>query len=75
MSIFDFFVTIDVNLSGSVSKIEFKCGLQSLGLHLKNEEFESVWHFLFKSKEKMPFISDEDDEKERHKKKNLQTDI
>ena len=71
MSIFDFFVTIDVNLSGSVSKIEFKCGLQSLGLHLTNEEFESVWNFLFKSKEKMPFISDEDDEKERHKKKNL----
>jgi len=32
MSPFDFFTTLDVNQNCSISKIEFKTGMQSLGI-------------------------------------------
>ena len=43
ISLFEFFVMLDVNRSCTVSKLEFKTGIQQLGLHATSEESESLW--------------------------------
>ena len=43
MSLFDFFVMVDVNQSGTASRLEFKTGVQQLGLSATAEEVESLW--------------------------------
>jgi Ca2+-binding EF-hand superfamily protein len=43
LSIFDFFVQLDVNASGKVSWLEFKTGVQHLGLDMTPDEFRALW--------------------------------
>ena len=42
-SLFEFFVMLDVNQSGAASRLEFKTGVQQLGLTATPEELESLW--------------------------------
>jgi Ca2+-binding EF-hand superfamily protein len=53
MSIFEFFCTLDVNMSGSLSKLELKTGAQSQGLTLPTNEFESLWKMIKKPVKKL----------------------
>lgn len=46
MSPFDFFTTLDVNNNGSVTKIELKTGMQSLGIQMSAEEYRQLWKML-----------------------------
>ena len=46
-SFFEFFIMLDVNQSSTISKIEFKTGLQSLGLNATPEEFECLWSTIY----------------------------
>ena len=46
MSPFDFFTTLDVNNNGSVTKIELKTGMQSLGIEMSAEEYRQLWKML-----------------------------
>jgi Ca2+-binding EF-hand superfamily protein len=43
MSLFEFFVMVDVNQSGTASRLEFKTGVQQLGLTASAEELDSLW--------------------------------
>jgi hypothetical protein len=43
ISIFDFFVRLDTNKSGKVTKLEFKTGIQALNMTITRDEFESLW--------------------------------
>lgn len=43
MSLFEFFVMLDVNQSGAASRLEFKTGVQQLGLTATAEELDSLW--------------------------------
>lgn len=43
MSLFDFFVMVDVNQSGTASRLEFKTGVQQLGLTATAEEMDGLW--------------------------------
>jgi hypothetical protein len=40
---------LDVNGGGSVSKLELKTGIQQLGLSVTPEEFERLWHALYRA--------------------------
>jgi Ca2+-binding EF-hand superfamily protein len=46
--VFQFFVNLDVNQSGGVSRLELKTGVQQLGLHITSEEFDSLWNVIYK---------------------------
>lgn len=48
ISLFELFVMLDVNGGGSVSKLELKTGIQQLGLSVTPDEFQRLWHALFK---------------------------
>lgn len=39
---------LDVNQSSTVSRLEFKTGIQQLGLHATASEFESLWYSIYK---------------------------
>jgi len=39
---------LDVNQSCTVSKLEFKTGIQQLGLHATPEESESLWSSIYR---------------------------
>jgi Ca2+-binding EF-hand superfamily protein len=54
ITLFEFFVMLDVNLSGSVSRLEFKTGVQQLGLHVTSDEFESLWGAVHRPVNQMP---------------------
>ena len=46
ISIFEFFVSLDVNQSGKVSKLEARTGIQHFGLNMTNTEFQNLWDAL-----------------------------
>jgi Ca2+-binding EF-hand superfamily protein len=48
MSIFEFFVMLDVNGGGSVSSLELKTGVQQLGLSITPPEFQSLWGAIYR---------------------------
>lgn len=50
LSLFDFFMRLDVNQSSSVNKTEMKTGMQALGINITRDEFEAFWKALFRSK-------------------------
>jgi hypothetical protein len=39
---------LDVNQSSTVSRLEFKTGIQQLGLHATAAEFESLWYSIYR---------------------------
>lgn len=47
MSLFEFFEMLDVNHSGNASYLEFKTGVQQLGLTATAEELESLWTAVY----------------------------
>lgn len=49
ISLFEFFVMLDVNAGGSVSSLELKTGVQQLGLHATPQEFQSLWGAIHRS--------------------------
>lgn len=49
-SLFESFVFFDINNSNAVSKLEFKLGLQALGVNLQENEFNMIWNALPKTK-------------------------
>lgn len=53
MSPFDFFTTLDVNQNCMITKIEFKTGMQSLGIDFNSAEFRYLWSMLKKPVKKM----------------------
>jgi len=53
MSPFEFFSTLDVNNSSRISKIEFKTGMQSLGISMSTQEFNDLWRMIKKPVKKM----------------------
>jgi Ca2+-binding EF-hand superfamily protein len=53
MSPFEFFSTLDVNNSCRISKIEFKTGMQSLGIQMTSHEFTDLWKMIKKPVKKM----------------------
>jgi Ca2+-binding EF-hand superfamily protein len=53
MSPFEFFSTLDVNNSARISKLEFKTGMQSLGISMSTSEFNDLWRMIKKPVKKM----------------------
>jgi Ca2+-binding EF-hand superfamily protein len=53
ISIFDFFVKMDTNKSGKVSKVELMTGLANFGLVLTQEETKMLWSMLHKPSKKL----------------------
>lgn len=47
MTIFEFFVMIDVNMSGKASQLEVKTGIQHLGLNMTPAEFSCFWDVVY----------------------------
>ncbi len=48
LSPFEFFSTLDVNNSARISKIEFKTGMQSIGIQIGTAEFADLWRMIKK---------------------------
>lgn len=46
-SYFEFFVILDVNKSGLVSRLEFLTGMQKLGLHCPTNALEDLWSSIY----------------------------
>jgi Ca2+-binding EF-hand superfamily protein len=46
MSPFEFFSTLDVNNTCRISKLEFKTGMQSLGISMSSSEFSDLWKMV-----------------------------
>ena len=53
MSLFDFFMRLDVNASRSINKTEMKTGMQSLGINITREEFEAFWKAIYNAHKKL----------------------
>lgn len=53
MSPFEFYSTLDVNNSSRISKIEFKTGMQSLGIQMSQSEFADLWRMIKKPVKKI----------------------
>ena len=53
LSLFDFFMRLDVNLSSKVNKTEMKTGMQALGIIITREEFEAFWKALYSSQSRV----------------------
>ena len=58
LSLFDFFMRLDVNQSSSVNKTEMKTGMQALGINITRDEFEAFWKALFRSKKSVHSSND-----------------
>jgi Ca2+-binding EF-hand superfamily protein len=58
-SLFEFFVMLDVNQSGTVSRLEFKTGVQQLGLNTTASEFKSLWSAVHRPTNRMQHESAE----------------
>jgi hypothetical protein len=54
ITLFEFFVMLDVNMSGRASKLEMKTGIQHLGLMMSPAEFNNFWHTLYKFNKELP---------------------
>jgi len=50
LSLFDVFVRMDVNCSGSLTKLEMKTGIQALGIVITSAEMEMLWKSVCKAK-------------------------
>ena len=48
ITIFEFFVMLDVNMSGKASQLEVKTGIQHLGLNMSAAEFACFWDAVYK---------------------------
>lgn len=59
MSIFEFFCTLDVNLSGGISQLEMKTGIQAMGLNITKKEFDIMWKTVKKPEKKLPVKEDQ----------------
>lgn len=53
LTLFDFFMRLDVNESGMINKTEMKTGMQALGINITRDEFEAFWKALYKSQKSM----------------------
>jgi Ca2+-binding EF-hand superfamily protein len=53
LSPFEFYCLLDVNNSGSVSKIELKTGMQSIGISITSHEFNEIWKMIKKPTKKI----------------------
>jgi Ca2+-binding EF-hand superfamily protein len=53
VSLFDFFVLLDTNHSGTVSALEMKTGIQNMNMQLNREEFMSLWKMLHREKKEV----------------------
>lgn len=49
LSVFDFFMRLDVNGSRSINKTEMKTGMQSLGIIMTRDEFDAFWKAIFQA--------------------------
>ena len=49
LSLFDFFMRLDVNCSSTANKTEMKTGMQALGIAITREEFEGFWKAMHKA--------------------------
>ena len=49
LSLFDFFMRLDVNRSATLSRTEMKTGMQALGINITREEFESFWRAIYRA--------------------------
>lgn len=49
LSLFDFFMRLDVNKSSSINKVELKTGMQQLGIPITSAEFEAFWKAIYKA--------------------------
>jgi len=58
MSLFDFFFRLDVNQNGSLSQIEFKTGIQCLGLNPTRDEFAALWKHMYRKKKSIKSVKD-----------------
>ena len=72
LSPFEFFGTLDVNFSGRISKIEFKTGMQALGIQISTPEFNEMWKMIKKPVSKMAQekLNEELENEKSPKKKN-----
>ena len=53
LSLFDFFMRLDVNNSCTLSKTEMKTGMQALGINITRDEFEAFWKASYKAHRKV----------------------
>lgn len=53
LSLFDFFMRLDVNCSSTINKTELKTGMQALGIVITHEEFETFWKTIHKAHKKV----------------------
>ena len=53
LSLFDFFMRLDVNQSASINKVELKTGMQQLGIVIQSFEFEAFWKAIHKNKKRV----------------------
>jgi len=60
ISAFEFFINLDVNLSGKISKIEFKTGVQAFGISINNKEYDSLWKMIKRPVKKLYLKTKED---------------
>mmetsp|Transcript_42490 Transcript_42490/g.65152 ORF Transcript_42490/g.65152 Transcript_42490/m.65152 type:complete len:154 (-) Transcript_42490:263-724(-) len=65
ISFFEFFVMLDVNQTSTISRLEFKTGVQQLGLNITATEFESLWSAIHK-----PVVQMNTEETKRKGRKN-----
>jgi Ca2+-binding EF-hand superfamily protein len=52
-SVFEFFVTLDVNQSGTVSNLELKTGIQAFGINAAPNDFVSLWKAVHRGVSRM----------------------
>lgn len=55
-SYFEFFVILDVNKSGMVSRLEFLTGVQKLGLHCETATLEDLWASIYQAPDQMDHV-------------------
>jgi len=48
LSLFDFFLKLDSNLTFGISKIELKTGVQAMGMPLSEDEYNLIWNAMHK---------------------------
>jgi len=53
LSLFDFYMRIDVNQNHGIDKTEMKTGMQALGINITRDEFEAFWKAIFVSNKKI----------------------
>ena len=49
LSLFDFFMRLDVNASATLTKTEMKTGMQALGIAITRDEFDAFWKAIYRA--------------------------